>query len=256
MLLLTRALSRTIPLSVWELQSTVTQRLRHLECLQLALPSQKTNHSHLDRFGLVPPLNTFVILPKKKSTSWVSTKWKCSSCHKSTVKKLRNHLGSSSTASTRELDTVVRTPKRSSSINLAMPACQSPTTTWNTLNTEFITITLAQLISKWETTTTLLIHQKRHGPLTSKIWLTTQRCSSSTKRTTLPTTKWRKSSKTRTTWASKAKTQWLRNCQRIWAPGNKSTTTWNPATPEPSASEKSKLLFCDSERSTWMHIHI
>lgn len=255
MLLLTHALLKTTPLSVWVLKFTVTQRLRHLVSSQPALPSQKTNASPLVRSGLVPPLNTFVILLRRKSTSWVSIKWKCSSCHKFTPKRLRNHLESSSTASTRELDTVVRIPKRNSLISLVMPVCQSPTTTWNTLNTEFTTITSVQLISKWETTITQQIHPKRHGPLTSKIWLTTQRYSSSTRKITLPTTKWRRSSKTRTTWPSKAKTQWPRNCQKTWAPGKTSTTIWSLATPELSASEKSKLI-CDRKRSTWMRIHI
>lgn len=111
-----------------------------------------------------------------------------------------------------------------------MLVCPKLMKIWNTLSIESTMTMLDQLISKCTIKVTKLIHLKRHGHPTNRTCLTTQKCSDSTRRIMLLTTKLNNALKMKIHWRNRAKRFLQRGCLKICRLGRKNTTTWCPAT--------------------------
>ena len=76
-------------MSVWDPLCMQVPRLKAMLSLLQVRKSLPIQQCHLDKFGLVHQLNTFVILLRKRNISFTNTRLRCSKWLISTVKKLR-----------------------------------------------------------------------------------------------------------------------------------------------------------------------
>ena len=219
----------------WELQLVKALSLKALPYWLQELNFQRTQPFHQDRFMPVLQLNTSEIFLSTRSILSVSTIWRCSNLHKSTMKTQSFRLESKSTNLMKHSDTCIKTLKRRSLKNFGSSECHQLTMTLSILSTESIMTTLALLIS------TCLIQilerdtEIRDHSLTSKTSVNTQKFSKSIKKTMPDTTRSKPSLKMKT--SEMPKNHLIKDFQLICLPGKRSTTPSCQDSQEPLPNE-------------------